>query len=109
MTAQKPPNASAVSRLLVTAGLTKSVSMKSGMVRGWSEWSEGFRCSRSYDKTAVLIEWKFSSYDRTQNADVRDRKFAAITTALESKGYTVALEMDRYWPRLIVTRPSTED
>ena len=97
-------NASAVSRALVAAGFTKSVSSKSGMVRGWSEWNEGFRCSQSYDKTSVLVEWRASSFSRGDDTTTRDRRLTEITEALTAKGYTVTFEPDRYWPRLVVTR-----
>ena len=98
-------NASAVSRALVAAGFTKSVSTKSGMIRGWSEWNEGFRCSQSYDRTSVLVEWKASSFSRgDNNTATRDRRFTEMTAALTAKGYTVTFEPDRYWPRLVVTK-----
>lgn len=99
-------NVSAVSRALKGAGFERSVSSKPGTIRGWSEWTAGYRCTSSWDKTSVTVEWRFSSFTRaSEHRDVfLAERLGAMADALTAKGYKVEIKQAAFGDRLAVTK-----
>jgi len=63
----KQPTPQGISALLRKAGFDRSVS-SSTRIRGWREWTEGFKVSR-YDAGRVQVEYRPSSFRARETSD----------------------------------------
>lgn len=84
-----------VSRVLKAAGFSRSVTQKSHMIRGWSEYTSGFKAQVSPVKPGgVLVRYLHASIRRmspeTRN-DGQMSQLQSMKTALEAKGFTAAI------------------
>lgn len=96
------PSASAVSRVLGAAGMTKSVSHTT-RIRGWHSYEAGFRASTWKGIDHVAVDWVNGGFGRDDQSAVKMQEAADILTG---KGYsveTVVNDIGRV--SLKVTRP----
>lgn len=68
----KQPTPQGISALLKRAGFERSVS-QSSRIRGFSEYTEGFKASKDYDG-GVLVEWRPNSFRARDNNEERERE-----------------------------------
>jgi len=89
-TTPKTPTASGISRLLAKAGFEKSET-RSTAIKGWHEWSAGYRASRGWNDGEVYVEHRVSSF-HLRDASAREdeaKKLAAYTEAITGAGWKV--------------------
>ena len=94
------PSPQSVSRLLAGAGFERSVSRPSA-VKGWHEWSAGYKVRTGYVVGEVHVEHRVSSL-RLRDPSSRDEeaaKLAAYAKTITGAGWAVKPGADK----LIVT------
>ena len=80
------PNASAISRMISSAGFKKSTEAKT-KIRGYHLFSEGFHVENG--SSSVLVRYEFGTWSREGAADRRDQVMAGIVALLRDKGFDV--------------------
>jgi hypothetical protein len=80
------PNASAISRMISSAGFAKSTEAKT-KIRGYHLFSEGFHVENG--SSSVLVRYEFGTWSRVGSAARRDQVMAGIVALLRDKGFDV--------------------
>jgi hypothetical protein len=80
------PNASAISRMISSAGFEKS-SVGKTRIRGYHVFTEGFQVENG--SSSVLVRYEFGTWSREGAAARRDQVMAGIVALLRDKGFDV--------------------
>ena len=101
-TTSKTPTASGISRLLAAAGFERSET-RSTAIKGWHEWSAGYKVSKDYDG-CVQVEHRTSSLRSRApgRAEEEAARIAEYAETITKAGYGVSVKAGNS-PRLIVT------
>lgn len=96
------PTPQGISALLRKAGFDRSVSQPS-RIRGFREYTEGFKVSKDYDG-GVLVEWLPSSFRARGNNEERERDMLnRYHKAIEEAGFAVDYLSTALTAKLLVT------
>lgn len=104
----KQPTPQGISALLRKAGFERSVS-QSTRIRGWREYSAGFKVARHGDGT-VEVEYRPSSFRARDTSDEQIKEMLdRYRKAIEEAGYQVTGETVVFRIFLVVTAATDSD
>ena len=98
----KHPTQRGISAVLRKAGFERSVSSPS-RIRGWQEWTEGYKVTNSSD-TTVEVEYRPSSFRARYTTDEQiKRMLDRYREAVAAAGYMVTDRAAAFSDRLVVS------